>query len=278
MIECPTVVKSEIRTHYDLATPFYWLLWGPHIHHGLWHGNESPAVAQHQLIEAMIARAALKPGERVVDVGCGMGGSTVEMARHGCDVTGVTLSGVQRLWATCRAKMCGAGERTRFIRADAEKLELPAQSVDVVWSIECTEHLFDKGAFFRKAATWLRPGGRFAICAWLAGEEPLSAELRKQVFDVCEGFLCPSLATSSDYLGWFADAGLKDLQFVDWTAQVDRTWEICRQRVQRFGLPTLVGPINRNMRLFLDRFDAILTAYRSGAMRYGCLTGRLSAS
>ena len=36
MIDCPAVTKSAIRTHYNLATPFYRLLWGPHIHHGLW--------------------------------------------------------------------------------------------------------------------------------------------------------------------------------------------------------------------------------------------------
>jgi tocopherol O-methyltransferase len=39
----------------------------------------------------------------------------------------------------------------------------------VVWSIECTEHLFDKRQFFQRVAQWLRLGGRVAICAWLAG-------------------------------------------------------------------------------------------------------------
>jgi tocopherol O-methyltransferase len=35
MISCPTVRKSSIRSHYELSTLFYWLLWGRHIHHGL---------------------------------------------------------------------------------------------------------------------------------------------------------------------------------------------------------------------------------------------------
>ncbi len=43
MISCPSVEKRVIRTHYNLATPFYRLLWGRHIHHGLWEGSESPA-------------------------------------------------------------------------------------------------------------------------------------------------------------------------------------------------------------------------------------------
>ena len=58
MIVCPTVRKQDIRSHYNLTTLFYRLLWGRHIHHGLWSGNESATVAQQQLTEA---RRAPKP-------------------------------------------------------------------------------------------------------------------------------------------------------------------------------------------------------------------------
>ncbi|HEX4141946.1 MAG TPA: class I SAM-dependent methyltransferase [Pirellulales bacterium] len=276
MISCPTITKREIQYHYDWSTAFYRLLWGPHIHHGLWHAEESPAVAQRQLIEAMAARLVLKPNQRVVDVGCGMGGSSVHLARHyGCRVTGITLSPVQRMWAATGARMSGCAGSTEFLRADAEQIDFPAESFDVVWSIECTEHLFDKPAFFRKAGRWLKPGGQIAICAWLAGDEPLSDPARQQVFDVCEGFLCPSLATQADYLQWFGEAGLIEPTFVDWTDSVLQTWEICQRRVMRTGVRRLARVINRGLTLFLDRFDAILAAYRTGAMRYGCFTARM---
>ena len=49
-----------------------------------------------------------------------------------------------------------------FACQDVETVEYPARSFDVIWSIECTEHLFDKPRFFRRAASWLRPGGRLA--------------------------------------------------------------------------------------------------------------------
>ena len=57
MIAHPAVTQHDIRFHYDLATPFYRLLWGRHIHHGLWSGDESPTTAQEQLIDTMAARA-----------------------------------------------------------------------------------------------------------------------------------------------------------------------------------------------------------------------------
>lgn len=271
MISCPTVTKREIRLHYDLATAFYRLLWGPHIHHGLWRGDESPEVAQRQLIDAVATRAGVCDGARVVDVGCGMGGSSVHLAKHyGADVTGVTLSGVQRFWAGLGATVRGVGRRTRFVRADAEQIDYPPHTFDVVWSIECTEHLFDKAAFFRKAARWLKPGGRLAVCAWLAGDGPLDETARQRVFDVCEGFLCPSLGTRADYEGWFASAGLKPRSFDDWTDRVAQTWQICLDRVARSGVRRLSRVLHRGSTLFLDRFEAILAAYRTGAMAYGC--------
>jgi tocopherol O-methyltransferase len=271
MILCPAVTKSEIRFHYDLSTVFYRLLWGPHIHHGLWHADEAPDVAQRQLIDAMASRAAIREGEKVVDVGCGMGGSSVHLAKeYGADVTGITISPVQRLWAGVGARLRGVGGRTRFLRADAERIDFPAGSFDVLWSVECTEHLFDKAAFFRKAVRWLKPGGRLAICAWLAGDEPLDEAARRRVFDVCEGFLCPSLGTRADYESWFTAAGLTPRSFDDWTERVSQTWEICRRRVARTGVRHLSRMLHRGTTLFLDRFDAILEAYRTRSMLYGC--------
>lgn len=274
MISCPDIQKRDIRSHYDLATLFYRLLWGRHIHHGLWEGTESPAVAQQQLTDTLAGLAGVVPGNKVLDVGCGTGGSTIHLAKHlECRVTGITLSPVQRAWALCAARWHGVGRQTSFLRLDAEQAEFPQAAFDVVWSIECTEHLFDKPAFFRRAAEWLVPGGRMAICAWLAGDES-GAAAEQQVYDVCEGFLCPSLGTQHEYEEWMQAAGLHIEHSLDWTRRVMQTWEICRRRVERSGVRWIARAIDRNTVLFLDRFDTILRAYQSGAMKYGCFVAR----
>jgi len=273
MIACPSITKHSIRQHYDLATPFYRLLWGPHIHHGLWEdGDATPDQAQQHLIDRLAGSARIAPGQRVLDVGCGMGGSSIELARRfRCRVTGLTLSPLQRFWATVSAAFQGVGDRTRFRCADAEKVQLPEQSFDVVWNVECSEHLFDKPAFFRRVASWLKSGGRLALCAWLAGEEGASAPgaVESAVRLVCEGFLCPSLGTADDYLGWFRDAGLVRGRFDDLTAQVEQTWDICLHRIQISGIYRLGGLFGQDMRRFLDHFVTLREAYRSRTMRYG---------
>jgi tocopherol O-methyltransferase len=272
MISCPTVRKNSIRSHYELSTLFYWLLWGRHIHHGLWHGEETPAVAAQQLTDTLCDLAQIERGQSVLDVGCGMGGSSIHLARQlGCAVTGVTLSQVQRTWASTTARWRGVAGRTRFLRQDAETLRIPEGTFDRVWSIECTEHLFDKPEFFRNVARWLKPGGRVAICAWLAGDGLEDAGRAQLVYDVCEGFVCPSLGSFDDYRGWMEEAGLQVETTRDWTDQVAQTWEICRDRVAASKVRWLARLVDQETVLFLDRFDTILEAYRTHAMRHGCL-------
>jgi tocopherol O-methyltransferase len=276
VISCPSVAKNEIRFHYDLSTLFYRLLWGRHIHHGLWVADESPDIAQQHLTETLAALARVRPGDAVLDVGCGMGGSTMHLARLGCHATGVTISPVQRRWAACESWLRGHADNTRWLCADADAVHFSDASFDVVWSIECTEHLFDKRQFFRRVARWLKPGGRVAICAWLAGDRTDSAAVDR-VMKVCEGFFCPSLGTSADYQHWLTDTGLQLENVVDWTERVARTWEICEARVRRSGVRHLAKLVDRDTTLFIDRFSDLREAYQEGSMRYGCFVARKPA-
>jgi tocopherol O-methyltransferase len=273
--DAPAVTKRAIRFHYDMATPFYRLLWGVHIHHGLWRADEGPRAAQEQLLEHLAAAADIPHGADVLDVGCGLGGTSIALARgRGCRVTAVTLSPLQCAWARLRARRQGVGKRVRFLCRDAEQATFPPESFDVVWSVECTEHLFDKARFFDRAAGWLRPGGRVAVCAWLAGDRPHSPAVARAIDAVCRGFLCPSLGTAADYAGWMRQAGLDPYHFEDLTPRVERTWEICRRRVRRTGVRWLARCAGRKMTRFVDHFDTIREAYRSGAMRYGCFVAQ----
>ncbi len=275
MISCPTVSKSVIKTHYNLSTLFYRLMWGPHIHHGLWSDHESPKVAQVKLTERLADLGQLKSGQKMIDIGCGMGGSSIHLAKtRQIESTGVTISRVQRVWAASSAGLQGVGGRTRFICADAESVELPAAEADLLWSVECTEHLFDKAAFFKRAVQWIKPGGRIAIAAWLAGSNLQTDQQRDLVYKVCENFFCPSLGTAEDYIKWFTDAGLVMETHEDWTRRVTRTWEICRDRVLKSRVRMLANVIDRNQVMFLDHFQTILDAYNTGAMAYGAFVAR----
>ena len=89
--------KTKIIRHYNVVSPYYRSLWGAHLHHGFWQdGNETPVEAQTALTEELIRRANLAQGVRILDVGCGMGGSSIHLAKKlKALVTGITISPVQ---------------------------------------------------------------------------------------------------------------------------------------------------------------------------------------
>src|SRR5262245_65375902 len=106
---------GPIRRHYDRLSLFYRAFWGQHIHHGLWENDEPPEVAQVNLIRRLASRAGIPQGARVLDVGCGLGASSLWLARAlGCSVLGITISPVQARMAERRARREGLHARARF--------------------------------------------------------------------------------------------------------------------------------------------------------------------
>jgi len=89
--------KNEVKEFYDVTSPFWRDLWGIHVHHGYWKtGKESKEIAQNQLTEELAERVGIRNGMNILDVGCGMGGSSIWLAKkYNAQTIGITLSPVQ---------------------------------------------------------------------------------------------------------------------------------------------------------------------------------------
>jgi tocopherol O-methyltransferase len=262
-------LKDAIRSHYDQMAGLYRIFWGDHLHHGLFlKGNESPAEAQLRMLDYCADLIRIPPGARVLDAGCGHGGTSWYLSKHfNCRVTGVTLSSQQA--ALARAAVSdGGGHDVDFVIADLEECEFPASSFDVVWVMESSEHFFDRQAFFNKAARTLAPGGTLLVAAWTgAPQHPL-------VQQVSARFLCPPLQESFEYCRQIEGAGMSVFSQRELTDQVSQTWEICRSRAQRSRL--LLPMLPSEAREFVSAMDVILRAYQSGALHYSVIAARRS--
>ncbi|MCA1573486.1 MAG: class I SAM-dependent methyltransferase [Acidobacteria bacterium] len=266
---------DAVRDHYDRISVFYRALWGDHIHHGFWEDGESPSTAQVKLIERLAARIQIERGSRVLDVGCGVGGSSLWLAREfDCSVRGLTISPVQAAMAREKAGAEGLGDRVSFEVADANHLDIVPGSFDVVWIVECSEHIADKERFIGRCARSLRPGGVLALCAWLASDDPALTSHKHLLKDVCGGMLCPSLASMSDYTGWMSASGFELIEAEEITRHVKETWTRCAALARRTEVKALLSVSDARTRRFVETFSAIQQAYEVGAMGYGMFTAR----
>lgn len=165
---------------------------GEHIHHGYFlEPTDTKEKAQIQLIELLRERSKLPAGSTVLDVGCGIGGTSRFLAKeHGCNVTGVTISGRQvEIARKLSLEVAGAtvsdekkaavklGDGSvRYLELDAEKMgdyftaEPNKATFDCVWISEAMSHLPNKELFFRNAALLLNPGGKLVVADWFKAE------------------------------------------------------------------------------------------------------------
>ena len=174
---------NSVATSYDSWTNDRLLenLWGEHIHLGFY---ENPRIKKdfreakvdfvHELVH-WSGLNKLPKGSRVLDVGCGIGGSTRILSDfYGFDVIGISISKEQIKRAnelTVNKDFC------RFEVMNALDLKFEKGTFDGVWSVEAGPHIYDKQTFADEMLRVLRPGGFLAIADWNQREsinQPLS--------------------------------------------------------------------------------------------------------
>lgn len=111
------------------------------------------------------------PGERVLDIGSGLGGAArVLAATCGCHVTGIDLTGDYCRAAAELTRWVGLGDLVEYRQADALDMPFGDGSFDVAWTQHAAMNIADKARLYREVHRVLRPGGRFALYDILQGE------------------------------------------------------------------------------------------------------------
>jgi ubiquinone/menaquinone biosynthesis C-methylase UbiE len=119
----------------------------------------------------LAALASLQPGLRVLDVGCGLGGSVRYLAsQHACRAIGIDLTAEYVNVATALARLVGLESAVEFREANALALPFMDQAFDVVWTQHVQMNIADKDAFYRELARVLEPGGRLVFHDVFRGE------------------------------------------------------------------------------------------------------------
>jgi len=262
--------KKNIEHFYDAISPLWKDLWGIHVHHGYWRtGKESKGLAQEQLTEELAMRANIKQGARILDVGCGMGGSSLYLAgKFNAETVGITLSPVQAEIAAQAARK--AGVNSTFIVMDAEKAKF-AKPFDVVWSIEAVSHLNHPENFFELCGRTLRPGGIIAVMDWFEAEGLSAAQSRKYITPIRRTMLVPSMTTRAEYLRFAARHDFAITFTGNISNRVAKSWDLGMEIVSRPKVWKVAVQQGKLLVDFLKGVEAMRNGFSTKSFEYGIL-------
>ncbi|MGN6058067.1 MAG: class I SAM-dependent methyltransferase [Sphingomicrobium sp.] len=160
----PGKAKKNIAAHYDLGNDFYsaWLDPTMTYSSARFAAAESLEVGQLRKIHTLLDRLDLKPGQRLLEIGCGWGTLAIEAAKRGAKVVGLTLSTEQKAWAEEKIAAAGLSPQIEIRLQDYRDT---AEQFDAVASVEMVEAVGQRwwGTYLDAIARNLKAGGRAAL-------------------------------------------------------------------------------------------------------------------
>ncbi|GAB7363103.1 hypothetical protein MBLNU230_g3394t1 [Neophaeotheca triangularis] len=156
------------RHYYNLATDLYEYGWGQSFHFSRFSQNEPfrQALARHEHYLAL--QMGIKANQRVLDVGCGVGGPAREIVKFtDCNVVGLNNNDYQIERATHYAQKEGLAHKLSYTKGDFMQMSFPDNSFDAVYAIEATVHAPSLEGIYSEIYRVLKPGGVFGVYEWL---------------------------------------------------------------------------------------------------------------
>jgi ubiquinone/menaquinone biosynthesis C-methylase UbiE len=225
MSQQSTLTPDEVGQFYDriatLGPPTHY-----NLHLGYWDNPDKDDIdgevpfgeASDRLTDMMIEKLKIGAGSQVLDVGCGVGGPGVRIARlTGARVTGISVSQEQITRANTLAKSAELTERVVFQQANAMEIPFPAQSFDAAIALESIIHMPDRGRVLTQICRTLRPGGRLVLTDFFE-RAPIPAVKRPAVDRFLNDFMS-TMVQAEDYPPLFRQAGLRFEEILDISEQ-----------------------------------------------------------
>ena len=157
-----TESRKIAELYYDLVTDFYEFGWGRSFHFAPRVPGETfkASLARH---EHFLAHSlGLRPGMVAADIGCGVGGPLIEIARFtGAKIVGINANAYQLERARKLTDEAGLAHLAEFLHCDFADIDAPDNSFDAVYDIEATCHAPDKVSVYGEVFRVLKPGARF---------------------------------------------------------------------------------------------------------------------
>ncbi|WP_410638378.1 SAM-dependent methyltransferase [Amycolatopsis sp. lyj-346] len=220
---------EEVGTFYDATNDLMTRFLGGSTHYGYWTGPDDESTfeqAADRLTDILAGKLGAKPGDQVLDVGCGQGRPGVRTAvRTGADLTGISISARDVEVSNARAEREGVADRVRFQRADAMDLPFEDSSFDHAFALESIVCVPDRVRALQEIARVVRPGGTVALTDFSDRDPEANAKKKEALAEVGESWHTAPLVTEGDYPVFAAAAGLEVVEVTDITLNTRYTEE-----------------------------------------------------
>lgn len=158
---------AEIAEFYDGASVMADKYFCGYQRQGYWYDEADDAPMEEgakRLTRKIVDLLGLRPGESLLDAGCGTGTATVDIAgEYDARVTGITISPAEAAKAHARAQEQGVSGQVRFEVADYHSLPFPENHFDALVAFESLFNAYDLDKALLEFHRVLRPGGRVAM-------------------------------------------------------------------------------------------------------------------
>jgi len=181
------------------------------IHYGYW--DEKVKNFPQSLLrmnEVMMEAASIGSSEKVLDAGCGIGGSSIFLAEKiGCNVTGISLSEKQVNKAKELAIEKKVEDKVEFKVMNYCATDFPNESFDIVWGCESICYADDKEKFIKEAYRLLKPGGRLVVADGFVTD--FKNNNRRSIRNWLDGWQVNYLETLDGFVKFMDDAGFRNI-------------------------------------------------------------------
>lgn len=215
---------SLVNEYYDLVTDFYEFGWGQSFHFAPRYSGETffESLARYEYFLA--AKGHFKAGDRLIDMGCGVGGPLRNMVRFtNAHVTGINNNAYQIRRAKRYDEQHALQEHTSYIRTDFNTMPLESGSIDGAYAIEAICHSCDKVRTYKEVFRVLKPGARFVSYEWvLTDKYDHTDETHRHIRHQIElGNGLPSLDHASQMVAALREAGFVVEEHFDLIERMD---------------------------------------------------------
>lgn len=281
--ETSKIQREQIAAYYKQCNNAYRDAWGLdknlQLNLGLWKkGTKKLSQALLNLNEELASFAEIKETDVVLDAGCGVGGTAIQLTKSiGCKVVGITIAPNQLKQAQINAKNAAVSDRCSFQLMDFTATSFPDESFDVIVGIESICYAEPKKDFLKEAHRLLKKGGRLVLAENLQAKSNLTkAEYDCLYTNAFNGCKVISLDTEEQYLKNLSDLNFKSVISLDYTEFIRPSI----RRLRRFYYPAwaynkwhrLIGkPFSDTQEANTKMCFYLLSSLNQGLWKYGII-------